>query len=199
MRIERVVRPWATAEGPHHLDSVVMERRDRLANLGDLRGGRRRLGPGRARRHDTRPDRRPGRGVPRRRAHRPRDRAHHDPDLVARRLRSPPGDLLPGRLDPRGAARRLDRADRRGLHRAAPPGRPGAADRPLHHRPRGRRGGHAVDRALTARPAPDADATPLPAVQPSRRPAAAARPRHVDPRCPCPTCSRPVPPSRTPT
>jgi hypothetical protein len=34
MRIEQVVRPWATVDGPHALDSVVMERRDRLANLG---------------------------------------------------------------------------------------------------------------------------------------------------------------------
>lgn len=34
MRIEQVVRPWATVDGSHTLDSVVMERRDRLANLG---------------------------------------------------------------------------------------------------------------------------------------------------------------------
>jgi hypothetical protein len=34
MRIEQVVRPWATPDGSHTLDSVVMERRDRLANLG---------------------------------------------------------------------------------------------------------------------------------------------------------------------
>jgi hypothetical protein len=34
MGIERVGRPWATPDGSHHLDSVVMERRDRLANLG---------------------------------------------------------------------------------------------------------------------------------------------------------------------
>ncbi len=34
MRLEQVVRPWATVDGSHTLDSVVMERRDRLANLG---------------------------------------------------------------------------------------------------------------------------------------------------------------------
>ncbi len=34
MRIEQVVRPWATVDGSYTLDSVVMERRDRLANLG---------------------------------------------------------------------------------------------------------------------------------------------------------------------
>jgi hypothetical protein len=34
MRMERAIRPWATAEGAQPLDSVVMERRDRLANLG---------------------------------------------------------------------------------------------------------------------------------------------------------------------
>lgn len=34
MRIEQVVRPWATVNGSHTLDSVVMERRDRLTNLG---------------------------------------------------------------------------------------------------------------------------------------------------------------------
>lgn len=33
MRVARAARPWATAGGPHRLDSVVMERRDRLANL----------------------------------------------------------------------------------------------------------------------------------------------------------------------
>ena len=33
MRVARAVRPWATAGGSHRLDSVVMERRDRLANL----------------------------------------------------------------------------------------------------------------------------------------------------------------------
>jgi hypothetical protein len=33
MRIERPGRPWVTAGGAHALDSVVMERRDRLANL----------------------------------------------------------------------------------------------------------------------------------------------------------------------
>jgi hypothetical protein len=34
MRIELPVRRWAAMEGPHHLDSLVMERRDRLTNLG---------------------------------------------------------------------------------------------------------------------------------------------------------------------
>ena len=34
MRWERVVRPWATTTGPQPLDSLVMETRDRLGNLG---------------------------------------------------------------------------------------------------------------------------------------------------------------------
>lgn len=34
MRIERVVRPWATVDGRHALDSLEMEARDRLINLG---------------------------------------------------------------------------------------------------------------------------------------------------------------------
>ena len=34
MRLARVVRPWAASEGPHPLDSLVMESRDRLTNLG---------------------------------------------------------------------------------------------------------------------------------------------------------------------
>lgn len=34
MRIERVVRPWVTSGPAHTLDSLVMESRDRLANLG---------------------------------------------------------------------------------------------------------------------------------------------------------------------
>lgn len=34
MRIERVVRPWVTPGPAHTLDSLVMESRDRLANLG---------------------------------------------------------------------------------------------------------------------------------------------------------------------
>jgi len=33
MRLERVARPWAAADGSHTLDSLVMETRDRLANL----------------------------------------------------------------------------------------------------------------------------------------------------------------------
>lgn len=34
MRLERVVRPWAATDDLHTLDSLVMERRDRLTNLG---------------------------------------------------------------------------------------------------------------------------------------------------------------------
>ena len=34
MRLARVVRPWAASEGSHPLDSLVMESRDRLINLG---------------------------------------------------------------------------------------------------------------------------------------------------------------------
>lgn len=34
MRLDRVVRPWATVDAPQPLDSLVMEPRDRLANLG---------------------------------------------------------------------------------------------------------------------------------------------------------------------
>lgn len=34
MRLARVVRPWAATEGSHPLDSLVMESRDRLVNLG---------------------------------------------------------------------------------------------------------------------------------------------------------------------
>jgi hypothetical protein len=34
MRWERVVRPWAAMDGPQPVDSLVMENRDRLANLG---------------------------------------------------------------------------------------------------------------------------------------------------------------------
>jgi hypothetical protein len=33
MRLNRAVRPWATVDRPHALDSLVMESRDRLANL----------------------------------------------------------------------------------------------------------------------------------------------------------------------
>jgi hypothetical protein len=33
-RLIRVVRPWATTDGPEALDSLVMEARDRTANLG---------------------------------------------------------------------------------------------------------------------------------------------------------------------
>lgn len=33
MRLARLARPWATSDGPHTLDSLVMETRDRLANL----------------------------------------------------------------------------------------------------------------------------------------------------------------------
>jgi hypothetical protein len=33
MRLERIARPWAAADGPHTLDSLVMETRDRLTNL----------------------------------------------------------------------------------------------------------------------------------------------------------------------
>lgn len=33
-RLNRLLRPWATMAGPEGLDSLVMERRDRLANLG---------------------------------------------------------------------------------------------------------------------------------------------------------------------
>lgn len=33
MRLERAVRPWATTDAVHTLDSLVMESRDRLANL----------------------------------------------------------------------------------------------------------------------------------------------------------------------
>lgn len=34
MRLARVVRPWAASDGSHPLDSLVMESRDRLINLG---------------------------------------------------------------------------------------------------------------------------------------------------------------------
>lgn len=34
MRFERALRPWAAADRAHALDSLVMESRDRLANLG---------------------------------------------------------------------------------------------------------------------------------------------------------------------
>lgn len=34
MRWERVIRPWAAMGGPQPVDSLVMETRDRLANLG---------------------------------------------------------------------------------------------------------------------------------------------------------------------
>ena len=34
MRLERVVRPWAAMDGPQPVDSLVMESRDRLLNLG---------------------------------------------------------------------------------------------------------------------------------------------------------------------
>ena len=33
-RLARWIRPWATSDGPDALDSLVMEARDRLANLG---------------------------------------------------------------------------------------------------------------------------------------------------------------------
>ena len=38
MRLARVVRPWAASEGSHPLDSLVMESRDRLINLGIFGG-----------------------------------------------------------------------------------------------------------------------------------------------------------------
>jgi hypothetical protein len=34
MRLERVIRPWAAMDGPQPVDSLVMETRDRLLNLG---------------------------------------------------------------------------------------------------------------------------------------------------------------------
>lgn len=34
MRLERVIRPWAAMDGPQPVDSMVMESRDRLLNLG---------------------------------------------------------------------------------------------------------------------------------------------------------------------
>lgn len=34
MRLERVIRPWAAMDGPQPVDSLVMETRDRLMNLG---------------------------------------------------------------------------------------------------------------------------------------------------------------------
>ncbi len=34
MRPQRVIRPWAAVDGPQPVDSLVMETRDRLANLG---------------------------------------------------------------------------------------------------------------------------------------------------------------------
>lgn len=34
MRLARIARPWAASDGAHPLDSVVMESRDRLINLG---------------------------------------------------------------------------------------------------------------------------------------------------------------------
>lgn len=34
MRLERVIRPWAATAGPQPVDSLVMETRDRLLNLG---------------------------------------------------------------------------------------------------------------------------------------------------------------------
>jgi hypothetical protein len=33
MRLSQLIRPWATSDGQHTLDSLVMETRDRLANL----------------------------------------------------------------------------------------------------------------------------------------------------------------------
>jgi hypothetical protein len=32
--LARLIRPWVTTDGPEALDSLVMDRRDRLANLG---------------------------------------------------------------------------------------------------------------------------------------------------------------------
>ena len=32
-RLVRLIRPWATVDGPHALDSMLMEARDRTANL----------------------------------------------------------------------------------------------------------------------------------------------------------------------
>ena len=32
-RLARLIRPWVTEDGPHALDSMVMEARDRMANL----------------------------------------------------------------------------------------------------------------------------------------------------------------------
>lgn len=36
MRLAQVVRPWAATDGPQPLDSLVMEPRDRLINLGSF-------------------------------------------------------------------------------------------------------------------------------------------------------------------
>ena len=35
-RLARLIRPWVTTEGPEALDSMVMDARDRMANLGCL-------------------------------------------------------------------------------------------------------------------------------------------------------------------
>ena len=96
------------------LDSMVMEPRDRTANLGLFAAAARRLGPRRARRHDPRPDRRPERRVRRRRAHRAGRGADPHPAPLADGLRPPPPDRLPGRLAAGHPARGMGR-DRRGV------------------------------------------------------------------------------------
>ena len=141
--------PWASGNRSKALDSLVMESRDRLVNLAIFAAavvvwllvG-------------SRPDHaRPGRGSG--------GRVHRrgliglavgtdgDADRLAAGLRPPPADRLPGRLAARRPARRLGRAHRRDLHRAPAPGRPRAADRAVHGRPRRRGRGDALRGTLT--------------------------------------------------
>ena len=81
--LARLIRPWATIDGAEGLDSMVMEARDRTANLGHLRRRGGRLGPRRAGRDDPRPGGRPERRVRRRGAHRAGRRADAHPAHLA--------------------------------------------------------------------------------------------------------------------
>ena len=150
-RIVRLIRPWATPDGPGHprLDGHGSARPNRQPGL--LRRGRAWSGSWSA--SSSRPAirwsiRAPGSSEPSSSAW--PSRLTLVPIALADGLRPASPDRLPGRLVARDPALGVGRDRRRRPRRPAPAGTPRAPDRAVHDRPRPGRRGDALRRTLTA-------------------------------------------------